>query len=102
MTAPSKNCAPPLNELTLSNYAAATNPCALLPALRMCLYQLMAGQRVAETRLGDQWLRFAPGQVPELRKEVRRLEYLCTPGNPGRAVQVGPLRRSSCFPGYYT
>ena len=80
-------CAPPANRLP----ASIDNPCAYLGPLRAALYALMSGSQTQEVRFGDQWQRFHPGNVGQLRAEVRKLERQCDPQYArGSAVRAGP------------
>lgn len=71
---------------------ATDSPCEMLPRLRTALYQLMSGQTRAQTRDGDRWAQWHPGNVKELRAEIRKLETICGTGEP-RAVRAGPYYR---------
>ena len=62
--------------------------CAQLPALRQALYSLMTGLARNEVRDGDRLTTRHPGNVKELRAEIRKLEAMCF-GCSG-AVQAGP------------
>ncbi len=63
--------------------------CAALPALRAAYYSLMAGGQTQQVRDGDRWQSFHPGNVRELKTEIRRLEIMCDPVQSRRAVQAG-------------
>ena len=74
-----------------------TSPCAMLPLLRGALFELIGGKARARVRMGEQELAFHPANIAELRKEIMRLEAICTsdgqPDNRGRAM--GTLRRQA-------
>ena len=62
--------------------------CARLPGLRAALDALMTGQARNMVKDGDRETTRHPGNVKELRAEIRKLEAMCF-GCPG-AVQAGP------------
>lgn len=69
----------------------ALDACAMLPALRSALYNLMAGKTRQQTRDGDKWSSWHAGNVRELKAEIRKLEQECGLAfGQGRAVQAGP------------
>lgn len=76
------------------------NPCLLLPQLRTALYALMAGDRRAKVMFGhgQRETVYHPGDVKQLRAEIRRLEILCDPALAhGRAVRAGPVEPNGSF-----
>ena len=76
----------PPNMISLQADRAAQ--CARLPALRAALDALMSGQARNEVRDADRMTTRHPGNVKELRAEIRKLEAMCF-GCSG-AVQAGP------------
>jgi hypothetical protein len=91
------NCAPPPS----APPQAIDNPCIYLPQLRAALYQLMTGNQTQQTRDQDRWKTTHPGNVKELRAEIRKLEILCDPRMSRRAVRAGPyVPPGSINPGY--
>lgn len=79
------------------------NPCLLLPAMRTALYRLMAGDSRAKVAFAGhngthRETIYHPGDVKQLRAEIRRLEILCDPADAhGRAVRAGPVEPHGSF-----
>jgi hypothetical protein len=74
--------------------ALVSNPCAAKDALTAALYQLLAGQGVAEVAFETQTLRFQRAAIPELRAEIARLTAICDARRGvKRTVRVGPHAR---------
>ena len=80
--------------------------CDLLPRLYAALYGGASGGSVTETRMKDDWIKFAPPNIGQLRMEIRRLEVIC--GAPHtRARRAGPIANPwgrsidrACYPLY--
>ena len=64
--------------------------CDLLPRLYAALYAGAGGQTPIEVRTRDDWIKFAPPNIGQLRMEIRRLEAICGAPNT-RSRRAGPF-----------
>ena len=66
-----------------------SDPCAVYPKLEEALLKLVAGERVARVRFGEDDVTFTDTSSGELRREIARLKGECVRNQTGR-----PARRA--------
>ncbi len=66
--------------------------CSALPILRAQYFAMLGGQTTSQVRDGDRWQSFHPGNAAALKREITRLELLCSYAGQPRAVRAGPQR----------
>ena len=84
------NCPPTPGSTNPFALGPGETECDLLPRLYSMLYGGAGGQSTIEVRQKDDWIKFAPPNIGQLRMEIRRLEAICAAPNT-RARRAGPF-----------
>ena len=80
--------------VTRTQGVADADICAALPILRAQYYAMLGGTTTSQVRDGDRWQSFHPGNAQALKREITRLELLCSYRHQPRAIRAGPPRHA--------